>query len=198
MHLYILGFNPQQLQWLTENAPIYGYTFSEVKDFDLKNNPSLNISELFLDPISFNEFIKLRTHSQFLFPSKVDIPMLEQALKKIMSTDKQPASFMPPELVARYRESIYEKIILFHELQKKYDRESLKTFKDEVHKIAGSAGSFGFPEMTLLAREMERKLTAIIERSESIKSEDVMADLRQFEESLKLSFQNLLPIFASR
>lgn len=194
MHLSISGFNLQQTQWIEKNAAIYGYTFAKVDGLDLKYNPSITMSNLFFDALSFNQFIILRKNFQYLLPPDTNLQLLEELVKKIAANEKPAPGFMPPEMVARYRDSIFEKIFQLSELSKKPDLKSLKTFKDEVHKIAGSAGSFGFPEMTLISRKMESQLHTLIEGNETQSIDELRAILSQYQESLKLTFQNLLPI----
>lgn len=73
-----------------------------------------------------------------------------------------PADFpdLPPELVREYLRTSRERIALFEHVAtllaaNAADREALESLRHEAHLVHGAAGTFGFPEASRLAQEME-------------------------------------------
>lgn len=71
-----------------------------------------------------------------------------------------PDSDIPPELLADYRRAVATQVAAIKACadrleQHPTDQDALETFRREVHKVRGSAGSYGFPEASELAAGME-------------------------------------------
>ncbi|MFV1872398.1 MAG: Hpt domain-containing protein [Oleiphilus sp.] len=49
------------------------------------------------------------------------------------------------------------------QLDKSWDQKLAKEIVKEVHVLSGAAGSFGFPELSTLAREVERELKPLLQ-----------------------------------
>ena len=67
---------------------------------------------------------------------------------------------VPPELLAEYRRAVAVQLKALGACadrleQHPSDRDALETFRREVHKVHGSAGSYGFPDASELAAGME-------------------------------------------
>ena len=67
---------------------------------------------------------------------------------------------VPPELLAEYRRAVAVQIkalVACADRLERHpsDRDALETFRREVHKVRGSAGSYGFPDASELAAGME-------------------------------------------
>jgi CheY-like chemotaxis protein len=67
---------------------------------------------------------------------------------------------IPPELLADYRRAVAAQVAALKACADRLDRnptdrEALEFFRREVHKVRGSGGSYGFPDATALAAEME-------------------------------------------
>jgi CheY-like chemotaxis protein len=67
---------------------------------------------------------------------------------------------LPPGLREEYLRNVRERLdalalLAAHLGQRPHDRESLEELRREAHKIRGSAGSYGFPEGTRVAGELE-------------------------------------------
>lgn len=67
---------------------------------------------------------------------------------------------IPPELLAEYRRAIAAQLADIGATAQRLERnpgdgEALESFRREVHKVRGSAGSYGFPEASNLAAGME-------------------------------------------
>jgi len=70
------------------------------------------------------------------------------------------AQGVPPELLAEYRRAVAVQLKALGACADRLDaqpsdRDALDTFRREVHKVRGSAGSYGFPEASDLAAGME-------------------------------------------
>lgn len=80
------------------------------------------------------------------------------------------SSDVPPELLAEYRRAIATQLAdiggAAERLERNSgDREALESFRREVHKVRGSAGSYGFPEASSLAAGMEETAKDWIEHA---------------------------------
>lgn len=66
------------------------------------------------------------------------------------------------KLEAEYKKNFPGKIELFQSLMDalhhSFQEETLLALRIEVHKMAGSAGSFGFPEVSVICKEFERDI----------------------------------------
>lgn len=99
------------------------------------------------------------------------------------------------QLQQEYEESIPLKVQLLSDLieqvKKEKSKESLASLREEVHKIAGNAGSFGFGEVSALCKEMDQKLVREIGNfSPSLFSEAFISSLDLFLNEVKAHFQS--------
>lgn len=74
--------------------------------------------------------------------------------------EPSPEADIPPELLVEYRRAVATQVAAIKACadrldQYPSDRDALETFRREVHKVRGSAGSYGFPEASDLAAGME-------------------------------------------
>lgn len=71
------------------------------------------------------------------------------------------------KLIEEYRSSFKEKYALLEshiqDLQKEFDENKLQDLKRNVHKIAGSAGSYGFSALSKTCKEFENLLLQDLE-----------------------------------
>lgn len=98
------------------------------------------------------------------------------------------------ELKQVYEKSIFDKLEriekLIINLQNDPTVENIQDLKSEVHKIAGSSGSYGYPKVSKLCKDLELNLIQQIERSKEIPSDDKwLASLDDFFTKLKMCFQ---------
>ncbi len=74
-----------------------------------------------------------------------------------------------------YQKSIPDKIKKFEDLAVKLFEETtqpnIKALRDEVHKVAGSAGSYGFPEVSKICKSFQTVLDGWLEQSASMSIE---------------------------
>jgi CheY-like chemotaxis protein/HPt (histidine-containing phosphotransfer) domain-containing protein len=73
---------------------------------------------------------------------------------------ESPEADIPPELLVEYRRAVATQVAAIKACadrleQHPTDRDALETFRREVHKVRGSAGSYGFPDASELAAGME-------------------------------------------
>lgn len=106
-----------------------------------------------------------------------------QTLEDALARLKQKYDKMIPSIVAEV-----ERLIL--NVKEKGDEVSLKELKQNVHKIAGSAGSAGYPSVSILCKRWEqwliKKLEAITTSSFTL---DDRAELDAFFAQLKFEYQ---------
>src|SRR2546422_3574786 len=77
-----------------------------------------------------------------------------------MASDATPPPELPPGLLAEYVESARSQLSVLAWLAERLataagDREALEALRREIHKVHGSAGSYGFMEASRLAAGME-------------------------------------------
>ena len=87
--------------------------------------------------------------------------------------DASPEADVPPELLAEYRRAVGTQVAAIKtcaDRLMKYpcDRDALETFRREVHKVRGSAGSYGFPDASDLAAGMEETAKDWIEHADEL------------------------------
>jgi HPt (histidine-containing phosphotransfer) domain-containing protein len=93
-----------------------------------------------------------------------------------------------------YKRSIHGKIEKLHQLiervKERRDFESLQALRMEVHKIAGSAGSYGFMHVSQLCKQLEielnQKMNEISNRS---LDEEWLSSLNEFLNQIQTHFQ---------
>jgi len=74
--------------------------------------------------------------------------------------EASPEADIPPELLVEYRRAVATQVAAIKACADRLekhpsDRDALETFRREVHKVRGSAGSYGFPDASDLAAGME-------------------------------------------
>jgi DNA-binding response OmpR family regulator len=106
----------------------------------------------------------------------LDKPLNFQAIKHLIENLclrrlSLKASELPEKLLSdiklEYQNSIPDKLERLEKMilaiQKNLTLENLENFKREIHKIAGSAGSYGYSKVTDLCKQMEEEVTEQIE-----------------------------------
>lgn len=98
------------------------------------------------------------------------------------------------ELKINYDKTILDKVErverLILNVQKEPSESNLQQLNEEIHKISGSAGSYGYPEVSLLCREMEKKLLKQINALNAGEFDmDWLASLDEFFTKFKYHFQ---------
>jgi len=83
-----------------------------------------------------------------------------RAVRRFEGMPPPDAPGVPPELLAEYRRAVGVQIKALAGCADRLDhhpsdRDALETFRREVHKVRGSAGSYGFPKASDLAAGME-------------------------------------------
>lgn len=126
-----------------------------------------------------------------IYPQEFDKLLLRLcAPKSEESPDNMQA--MLEKLGREYRKKISEKIKILtemvREIQKKNDRDSLIGLKNVVHKIAGSAGSYGFSEVSQLCKKLEYRLNKHLEGEKAFDKEGI-SSLDDFLRHIKFCFQ---------
>lgn len=87
--------------------------------------------------------------------------------------EASPEADIPPELLADYRRAVATQLAAIKACADRLekhpsDRDALETFRREVHKVRGSAGSYGFPDASELAAGMEETAKDWIKNAEDV------------------------------
>lgn len=105
-------------------------------------------------------------------------------------------SDLPPELIEMFEKELYPKLeevkLLGDQAVKTRSKKDLETLKKRIHKLAGSAGSFGFAHATHLCRQLESALAQAIESDpDAFFQEGTGKSLHEDLLAIILSFQHI-------
>ncbi|MBA2368666.1 MAG: response regulator [Candidatus Protochlamydia sp.] len=160
--------------------------------------PIIFLSRIYQDAGSFRT-LKEKLNVEFVVDKPIDplevAILLKQVCQLRIETDeiqeKTEEEF--DEILIRYEKSIPEKIERLEEeilnLQRNPTLENLKIFKTEIHKIAGSAGSYGHMKVSELCKKMEKKIEDQSEASNDGIGKEWLESLDEFFTQIKLNFQ---------
>ena len=89
---------------------------------------------------------------------------------------EKPENDFLSKLKEQYKATIPEKWQMLHDLIKSLsedpaDEKSLKALRQELHKISGSAGTYGFPKASDLCRHAEKEIVLLLKDSSPISSQ---------------------------
>jgi hypothetical protein len=192
MNIVIYGLDKEGFDALLHNCAHLPCTILPTENVD---EATIVITDTFFDPLAYVDFLKHHKGKKIILYPHISSAIIMNAIDCLDKNASEPnVRSMPASLKARYSDSVYEKIINLDRLSQKIDETNLKNIRDEVHKIAGSAGSFGYAAMTQLSRNLEQVLNSLIEGSIKMSHEEVREMLLEYQNSLKLAFQNLLHI----
>lgn len=165
------------------------------------------LSRIYQDAASFR-ILKETLNVNYVLEKPIQPDEVKQLLMKLcrLETESLPAIKPFPddvlaELRENYRKSIFDKIERLEKMiltvQKSPTSQNLQTLKNEVHKIAGSSGSYGYPTVSEICRKLELDLNQQIEleMSEAL-DQHWLLSLDEFYSKIKLAFQ-IEPIFES-
>lgn len=115
-----------------------------------------------------------------------------------MSASNAPQEDILQKFTREYRESIpeKEKVIrdLLDEMKKEITLDHLKALKMHVHKIAGSAGTYGFPEVSKRCHQFELELIEKIEHlTERPQAPSWLAEFETHFSAIKEGFSHVSP-----
>jgi CheY-like chemotaxis protein len=87
--------------------------------------------------------------------------------------ESSPGADIPPELLVEYRRAVATQVAAIKACADRLethpaDRDALETFRREVHKVRGSAGSYGFPDASDLAAGMEETAKDWIQHADDV------------------------------
>lgn len=150
------------------------------------------ISRIYHDASSFR-LLKEKLHVDYVLEKPLNLSDTEMLLKKLCGVSRSldnPTEYYLGDIQKEYQRTFYDKIALLQKLiidvQRSASLESLKALKTEVHKISGSAGSFGFPQISEVCKELEIDLTAHIDMfSETPPTTKWLASLEDFFHKIK-------------
>lgn len=96
------------------------------------------------------------------------------------------------KLRKEYQDSIPIKIekiqSIVNNFQKSDSLETLNELKFEIHKIAGSAGSFGYPNVSIICKEFEKDINQKIKNFSSSNIHDWKLQFQDYLDKIRLGF----------
>lgn len=155
-------------------------------------SPIAVISGIFRDEQTF-KMLREKYAVNFILDKPIYPLQLDQLLVQLCPQKQLPkASNKLDELKKQYVKTVSDKIILLKELiktvQDKPEANSLTALKNAVHKIAGSAGSYGFLDVSALCKELEFQIDQRLSSKEKLEKE-WLDTLDEFLRKIKYSFQ---------
>ena len=114
-------------------------------------------------------------------------------LRRLQEKEATQEEALPPELLEKYKASIFDKISRIEELCKAAlnNHDSLRELRTEVHKIAGSASSYGYPDASTACKIHELVLMDALEAKEV--ADSVYKKNAALLRKLRLFFQHISP-----
>lgn len=175
-----------------------GSGFYVVESIRQKKGPVIPIaflSRIFQDAISFR-LLKEKLHVNYVLEKPISIEDVQKLLRDlcyISSLERPvPESFLA-EIKEDYRKSIYDKISRLEKsilaVQNNPTYEELEALNVDIHKIAGSAGSYGYPRVGELCKALEDEIAQQIAALPTPPSQAWLATLDEFFTQVKKNFQ---------
>ncbi|MCB1149025.1 MAG: response regulator, partial [Chlamydiia bacterium] len=154
--------------------------------------PIASISGVFHDNDTFRK-LKEQYAVDYILGKPVFHEQIERLFLMLSSLKEESNVADPKEkLLAYYRGTICDKIDqlskLISAVQHHADAASLHALKDFLHKIAGSAGTYGFYEVTSHCRKVEHELGSLLESGKGPTKKWTLG-LSAFLEQIKYDFQ---------
>lgn len=160
--------------------------------------PIIFLSRIYQDAGSFRT-LKEKLKVEFVVDKPIDPLEMALLLKQVCQLTIVPGE-MPEkiqgefdEIMIRYQESIPGKIERLEEeilnLQRNPSLENLHIFKNEIHKISGSAGSYGYMKVSELCKKMEKKIDDQSRAASDGIGKEWLESLDEFFTQIKLNFQ---------
>lgn len=113
-------------------------------------------------------------------------------------TDPNQSPELPSDILeqfaAEYRKTVPEKIekiqALLEQLRTKIDEENLKALRMHIHKIAGSAGTYGFTKVSEISIKFEKDLLDKIDHLKEVPgSPEWIKGFESYFDDIKKGFQ---------
>ena len=176
------GTGVDLIQWLRDNP-------------DFAESTIAMISSGYVDIEDFQN-LKEKLQVDFVINKPIETSALSTLIEILYSTEQARSTTQKNDPLAevkkKYQLSIYKKLSSLDALIKKYteesSEESLKSLKGTFHKLAGSAGSYGYMEVTNLCKEMEQIASKSL-ASDQEACQQLKNDLDSFFAKLKIAFQ---------
>lgn len=132
----------------------------------------------------------------YVFRKPIDLQEIDNFItdltKRHETGTPAPASSRLEELKRNYDKTIYDKIELLtklvESLQLNPNEDSLKNLQSAVHKIGGSAGSYGYGPVSTLCKDLDHQITEILDLKHAPEKQWI-SSLNEFLKKIKYSFQ---------
>ncbi len=163
------------------------------------NTPIIFISGVYHDAATFR-ILKESLHVDFVLEKPIQPGSIERFLRQLclidqnLSVDRSFSDYFLAEAWANYQKTIFDKIERLERMiqlvQKNPDQKNFQNLRTEIHKLAGSSGSYGYSKVSSLCKSLEQDLINRIEQlNENIPDAAWVNSLDNFFTELKLNFQ---------
>ncbi|MFI5343723.1 MAG: response regulator [Chlamydiales bacterium] len=161
------------------------------------------LSRVYQDAASFR-ILKESLKVNYVLEKPINPDEVVQLLTQLCRLEKEETleEHFPEEILAEvqanYKKSILDKIEhlerLIGSVQMSPSVENLQTLRSEIHKLAGSSGSYGYAKVSCLCKRLELELIQQIELAKHSKQDaEWLLSLNGFFTELKFDFQITLP-----
>lgn len=162
---------------------------------ETKKAPIAVISGVYQDEKTFRK-LKEELHVEFVLNKPISRENIENLFVRIFNISGEKETSEPQTewqaLLNQYKSSIPNKIDKLSHLIDSVithpDTSSLTALREEMHKIGGNAGSYGYPEVSTLCKELEHALDDVITGKKGGPA-DWKEPLKGFISNLKYAFQ---------
>lgn len=170
----------------------------------IREKKSLSIPIIFLSRVYHDAatFRILKEHLQvdYVLEKPIQKDTLAQLLCQIYQFDQEMVEnrFFPKDFLVEakrnYQKTIVDKIErlerMIRMVQKNPDHKNILSLRKEIHRLAGSSGSYGYPQVSQLCKKLEQDLMNRMEPSSLNQSDNLFSlKLNDFFREIKLHFQ---------
>lgn len=181
----------------------------ELIEFIRKEKPEAKIA-FFNQPKDFSatnyQQLKENYHINYVLSTPLREEEVEALIRQLAGLEETTTASIvekiPQNLKNAYNQSIYNKLARIEQLVAAVldqpNQETLTALKQDVHKIAGSAASYGYAKVSDLCRLWESKIAEQLEPSQNQTPPTKEDNLyhRQFARALQIYFQQLNPRYS--
>ena len=141
------------------------------------------------------KWLKSEIGVDYVINKPLDHQEMYSIFKSIIDpTNKEKIDDLLVDLKKNYDATIYDKLQnlenLLKILDKEKNRENLENFKKEIHKITGTAGSYGYDEVTKAGRKCDQSIIKRLEENQPIEQKHIV-EYKSVFHKIKLGFQNI-------
>jgi DNA-binding response OmpR family regulator len=184
------------------SAENYWDFIQEIRENQKRETPIAYFTPLFFD-LERYETLKETNKIDFVLPFSTNRDIFAAVIRNLCKKKEEWTAHslfkkLPLSLQQKYRQSLYSKFIrihtLYQALQTHPSTEELRELRIEIHKITGSAGSYGYMQVSELCKSCEIKIQDLLENPQFNEQLAGFFDyFYHFFVYLRLYFQHILP-----